>query len=90
MKPQVPKEETDAASVVEAKRGAGSGPTSSAAVRVRSGSEHDGLAELRAALLDETLVALKSRAEEALATDRVDRTHLAHDIWVQLKRDALL
>jgi hypothetical protein len=89
MKPQVPTGAIDAASVVEAKRGVGSGPTRSAAGRVQSGSEHDGLAELRAASLDETFVALKSRAEEALATDRVDRPHLRYDASVQRMRDAL-
>ncbi len=48
------------------------------------------LAELRASLPAETLAALQRRAEEALATAGVDRTHLGYDVLVKLKRDALL
>jgi hypothetical protein len=33
---------------------------------------------------------LKRRAEEALAADRVDRTHLGYDVLVKLKMDELL
>jgi hypothetical protein len=48
------------------------------------------LAELRASLPVETLAALQHRAEEALAADGVDRTHLGYDMLVKLKIDELL
>jgi hypothetical protein len=48
------------------------------------------LADRRAALSDEALVALKRRAEEALAADGVDRTRLGYEVLVKLKIDELL
>ena len=48
------------------------------------------LAELRAVLSDEALAALRHRAEEALAADGVDRTHLGYEVLVKLKVDELL
>ncbi len=48
------------------------------------------LAELRAALSDEALATLRHRAQEALAKDGVDRTHLGYDVLVKLKMDDLL
>jgi hypothetical protein len=48
------------------------------------------LAELRASLPGETLAALQRRAEEALAADGVDRTHLGYEVLVKLKMDDLL
>jgi Asp-tRNA(Asn)/Glu-tRNA(Gln) amidotransferase A subunit family amidase len=48
------------------------------------------LADRRAALSDEALAALRRRAEEALATERVERTRLGYDVLVKLKMDDLL
>ena len=48
------------------------------------------LAELRASLPAATLEALRRRAEEALATDGTDRTHLGYEVLVKLKVDNLL
>jgi hypothetical protein len=44
----------------------------------------------RAALPEETLAILKHRAEEALATERVERTRLGYDVLVKMKLDELL
>jgi hypothetical protein len=48
------------------------------------------LAEMRASLSDEALAALKCCADEALAAEGVDRTHLGYDVLVKLKVDELL
>jgi Asp-tRNA(Asn)/Glu-tRNA(Gln) amidotransferase A subunit family amidase len=48
------------------------------------------LANRRAALSEEMLETLKHRAEEALATEGFDRTHLGYDVLVKLKMDDLL
>ena len=48
------------------------------------------LADMRAALSDEALEALRHRAEEALAKEGVNRTHLGYDVLVKLKMDDLL
>jgi hypothetical protein len=48
------------------------------------------LAEIRAALSNKALTALKGRAEEALATDGVNRTRLGDEVLVRLKMDDLL
>jgi hypothetical protein len=48
------------------------------------------LADRRAVLSDEVRATLKHRAEEALARDGVDRTHLGYDVLVKLKVDDLL
>jgi hypothetical protein len=48
------------------------------------------LADRRAALSDEALATLRHRAEEVLATDGVERTHLGYDVLVKLKVDELL
>jgi hypothetical protein len=48
------------------------------------------LAELRAALPEDTLASLKHRAEEALAKDGVERTRLGYDVLVKMKLDDLL
>jgi hypothetical protein len=48
------------------------------------------LAEIRATLPEDTLAALRHRAEEALANDGVERTHLGYDVLVKLKVDDLL
>ena len=48
------------------------------------------LAEIRASLSDEGLATLRHRAEEALTTDGVARTHLGYDVLVKLKVDDLL
>jgi hypothetical protein len=48
------------------------------------------LADRRAALSDEALATLRHRAEEALAADGVERTHLGYDVLVKLKLDELL
>jgi hypothetical protein len=63
------------------------------AQRRREGEEWERrqrLADRRASLSDEALATLKHRAEEALATDGVDRTHLGYDVLVTLKADDLL
>jgi hypothetical protein len=44
----------------------------------------------RAALPEETLAILTHRAEEALATERVERTRLGYEVLVKLKLDELL
>jgi hypothetical protein len=54
------------------------------------GEQRRRLADMRATLSDEALAALKRRAEEALATDGVEHTHLGYDVLVKLKRDELL
>jgi hypothetical protein len=48
------------------------------------------LADRRTALSDEALAALRCRAEEALAADGVQRTHLGYEVLVKLKVDDLL
>jgi hypothetical protein len=48
------------------------------------------LTDIRATLPEDVLVVLKHRAEEALATDGVARTHLGYDMLVKLKLDELL
>jgi hypothetical protein len=48
------------------------------------------LADRRATLSEEALATLKHRAEEALATDGVERTHLGYNVLVKLKMDDLL
>jgi hypothetical protein len=48
------------------------------------------LGDRRAALSDEALVALKHRAEEALAADGVACTRLGYEVLVKLKMDELL
>jgi hypothetical protein len=48
------------------------------------------LAEVRTALPDPVLEALRQRAEEALAVEGVERTRLGYDVLVKLKRDELL
>jgi hypothetical protein len=48
------------------------------------------LAEMRATLPEDVLVALQRRAEEALANDGVARTRLGYDVLVKLKLDELL
>jgi hypothetical protein len=48
------------------------------------------LVEIRAALPADTLEALRRRAEEALANDGTDRTHLGYDVLVKIKLDELL
>lgn len=48
------------------------------------------LADRRAALSDEALAALRHRAEEVLASDRVARTRLGYEVLVKLKMDELL
>lgn len=78
MKRQAPKGETDPAIAVEATRGAG------------ERERRQRLTERRASLPEETLATLKRRAEEALVNDGVARTPLGGDMWVKLKRDALL
>ena len=45
------------------------------------------LADRRAALSDEVLATLRHRAEEALATDGVDRTRLGYEVLVTLKME---
>jgi hypothetical protein len=46
--------------------------------------------ERRTALPEDTLAALKHRAEAALATDGVEHTRLGYEVLVKLKRDELL
>jgi hypothetical protein len=41
-------------------------------------------------LSDEVLAGVRHRAEEALATDGVERTHLGYEVLVKLKVDELL
>jgi hypothetical protein len=48
------------------------------------------LADRRASLSDEALVTLRHRAEEALATEGVERTRLGYEVLVKLKVDDLL
>jgi hypothetical protein len=48
------------------------------------------LADRRAVLSDDALAALRRRAEGALATDSVARTHVGYDVLVKLKMDELL
>jgi plasmid replication initiation protein len=48
------------------------------------------LAEIRATLPEDVLVALKCRAEEALATDGMERTRLGYGVLVKIKTDELL
>jgi hypothetical protein len=48
------------------------------------------VADRRASLSDEALATLKHRAEEALATDGVERTRLGYNVLVKLKIDDLL
>jgi Replication initiator protein A len=48
------------------------------------------LADMRASLSDEALATFQRRAEEALAKDGVDRTHLGYEVLVKLKMDDLL
>ena len=48
------------------------------------------LAEIRETLPEKQLEALRHRAEEALATDGVARTHLGYAMLVKLKLDELL
>jgi hypothetical protein len=48
------------------------------------------LADRRTALPEETLAALKHRAEAALAADGVDRARLGYEVLVKLKVDELL
>jgi hypothetical protein len=48
------------------------------------------LAELRAALPEDTLASLTHRAEEALANDGVARTRLGYDVLVKMKLDELI
>jgi Asp-tRNA(Asn)/Glu-tRNA(Gln) amidotransferase A subunit family amidase len=48
------------------------------------------LADMHALLSDAELAALKRRAEETLAADRVARTRLGYDVLVKLKADDLL
>ena len=48
------------------------------------------MAEIRAGLPEEALVTLRHRAEEALATEGVTRTHLGYEVLVKLKVDELL
>jgi hypothetical protein len=48
------------------------------------------LADTRAVLSDEALVALRRRAEEILATEGVARTRLGYEVLVKLKVDELL
>jgi Asp-tRNA(Asn)/Glu-tRNA(Gln) amidotransferase A subunit family amidase len=48
------------------------------------------LADRRAALSDEALATLRHRAEEVLAADGVERTHLGYDVLVKLTLDELL
>jgi hypothetical protein len=48
------------------------------------------LAEMRATLSEDVLVALKRRAAEALATDGVARTRLGYEVLVKIKMDELL
>jgi hypothetical protein len=47
-------------------------------------------AELRASLSEDTRATLRHRAEEALAADGVERTHLGYDVLVKLTVDDLL
>jgi hypothetical protein len=51
---------------------------------------HRRLADRRAALSDEALAALRRRAEEVLAADGVERTHLGYEVLVKLKMDEFL
>jgi hypothetical protein len=48
------------------------------------------LADVRTALPDPVLEALRRRAEEALAVEGVERTRLGYDMLVKLKVDELL
>jgi hypothetical protein len=48
------------------------------------------LADRRTSLSNEALATLRHRAEEALAADGVERTHLGYDVLVKLKLDELL
>jgi hypothetical protein len=48
------------------------------------------LADTRAALSNETLAALRHRAEEVLTTEGMSRTHLGYEVLVKLKVDELL
>lgn len=45
---------------------------------------------IRALLSDKALAAPRNRAEEALATEGVERTRLGYDVLVKLKVDELL
>jgi hypothetical protein len=48
------------------------------------------VAEIRAALSEGVLTAVRRRAEQALATEGVVRTHLGYEVLVKLKVDELL
>jgi restriction endonuclease Mrr len=48
------------------------------------------VAEIRASLPEDTLTTLRHRAEEALATEGVARTHLGYEVLVKLKVDEFL
>ena len=48
------------------------------------------LAEIRARLPEDVLATLRHRAQEALATEGVLRTHLGYEVLVKLKTDELL
>jgi hypothetical protein len=48
------------------------------------------LVELRAALPADTLEALRRRAEEVIANDGTDGTHLGYDVLVKMKMDELI
>jgi hypothetical protein len=50
---------------------------------------HD-LAEIRARLPEDVLATLRHRAQEALATEGVSRTHLGYEVLVKLKVDEFL
>jgi hypothetical protein len=48
------------------------------------------LADRRSARSDEALAALRHRAEEALATEGMERTRLGYDVLVRIKVEELL
>ena len=48
------------------------------------------VAEIRARLPEDVLATLKSRAQEALTTEGVARTHLGYEVLVKLKVDEFL